>query len=192
MKVTKTKYPTKQIALICQCCKKDFFYSAKEFRRQTTKFHRLSDSFYCSRSCALKWRNQNEVGFRGEMTQEAKIKFAKIGKEQALKRSKGPFHYYVRMIWKRSNSSTITHEDIQTIWEQSKGLCPISGVKMVLKTAKSKPSPFSASIDRIDSSKDYEIGNIQFVAYSANLAKSAFSQEEISGFFLESRSQLLH
>ena len=40
----------------------------------------------------------------------------------------------------------------------------------------------TASLDRKDSSKDYDIDNVQFVAYGINLAKNSFSDDEIKAF----------
>jgi len=40
----------------------------------------------------------------------------------------------------------------------------------------------SASLDRIDSSKGYIQGNVQFVAYGINLAKNNFSDADVISF----------
>lgn len=43
---------------------------------------------------------------------------------------------------------------------------------------------FSASVDRIDSDKSYEINNIQLVCKAINLAKSDHTTQEIEEFII--------
>jgi hypothetical protein len=43
-------------------------------------------------------------------------------------------------------------------------------------------TPDRASLDRIDSSKGYVNGNIQFVSYMAQIAKNEFSDGELRSF----------
>lgn len=42
-----------------------------------------------------------------------------------------------------------------------------------------------ASLDRIDSSKGYIKGNVEFVCYAINLAKNSFTRDEMKEFLKE-------
>jgi hypothetical protein len=61
-------------------------------------------------------------------------------------------------------------------------VCPYTGKKMSLGK---ETSPYSASLDRIDSSKGYMKGNVEFVCLAVNLAKQSFSREQMMTFFQE-------
>ena len=76
------------------------------------------------------------------------------------------------------------------LWEQQKGICAITGLKMlepVGYVASRVPLklPKTASIDRINSKKGYIRGNIQWVCVFANLAKNTFDDELIKEVFKE-------
>lgn len=58
--------------------------------------------------------------------------------------------------------------------------CPILGIP--LKWNKGKASDDSYSIDRIDSSKGYVKGNIQFVSMKANRSKNNLTSAELKLF----------
>lgn len=58
--------------------------------------------------------------------------------------------------------------------------CPILGVE--LRYGGGEKSPYSASLDRIDSSKGYVVGNVQIVSLRANLMKSDATQSEMLRF----------
>ena len=58
--------------------------------------------------------------------------------------------------------------------------CPILG--MPLHFYKGKIEDDSYSYDRIDSSKGYELDNIQVISFKANRAKNNLSEEEIKLF----------
>lgn len=47
----------------------------------------------------------------------------------------------------------------------------------------SEHSPYQASLDRIDSSKGYIEGNVEFVCLAVNYAKNGFSKEQMIEFF---------
>lgn len=66
-------------------------------------------------------------------------------------------------------------EHLDEIWEKQEGKCVYTGVP--LKFANAASSNATASLDRIDSSKGYEYGNVQFVHKDANIMKMDFSSE---------------
>ena len=66
-----------------------------------------------------------------------------------------------------------TKEYLKEIWDLQKGICPITGWELILKTNKTKKeklSPRHASVDRIDHTKGYIKDNIRFVSVMANFA----------------------
>jgi len=71
----------------------------------------------------------------------------------------------------------ITH--LLDVWNNQKGICPYSGVNLVLPSYSNKNNQiYVASLDRIDSSKKYSKGNIQFVSASLNYMKGQMTHDE--------------
>lgn len=76
---------------------------------------------------------------------------------------------------------------LKELWEQQNGICPYTGIKMLLPetSAHILRSPKKASLDRINSSKDYIRGNVEFVCCAINLAKNSFTREQMKEFIAE-------
>lgn len=85
---------------------------------------------------------------------------------------------------------TITLAYLKKLWEKQRGTCPYTAIKLKLYThSKAKYGGESmksdiryASLDRIDSSKPYQTGNVQFVAWPINFAKSDVSDKQMKRF----------
>ena len=77
-----------------------------------------------------------------------------------------------------SRRETLPLEYVQDIYKHQNGLCAISGVEMTHIRGHGKV-PTNISIDRIDSSKEYEIGNIQLVCHYVNTMKMAQTTETL-------------
>lgn len=60
---------------------------------------------------------------------------------------------------------------------QIPGVCPYLGIP--LARGKGKVSPGSPSLDRIDSTKGYEPGNVEVISFRANCIKSSYSAQEL-------------
>lgn len=73
----------------------------------------------------------------------------------------------------------ITPEYLQEIWDNQKGLCYFSNRQLYISksTEEYKNGMTTASVDRIDNSKGYVIGNIRFVHKIVNLSKRILSDE---------------
>lgn len=87
----------------------------------------------------------------------------------------------------RKKKVDISLQDIKSQWEAQQGVCLLTGWKMQLmeNTSPSKQLPLTpdrASLDRIDSRKGYEKGNIRFVAYMAQCAKNVFDDKDLTNF----------
>ena len=68
----------------------------------------------------------------------------------------------------------ISKQDLEELLIASNGVCAISGFPLTLE----RNNLLLASVDRIDSSKGYIKGNVQFVAKCVNIAKSDLPQDE--------------
>ena len=75
----------------------------------------------------------------------------------------------------------LTLEYLKGVWDYQNGYCAISGLKMEMDITRESPS--KASLDRIDSSKGYVSGNVQWVCLFVNYAKSDFEDEPIKKLF---------
>ena len=78
---------------------------------------------------------------------------------------------------------TITLKDLKEQWDKQKGICVYSGIPLILPEWHApRRHPQIASLDRIDSAKDYVPNNIQFVSIIANYAKNEMAHEEMLYF----------
>jgi hypothetical protein len=102
-----------------------------------------------------------------------------------------PFRQHLRLARRRVKTNgrecNITLEYLKELWEQQSGRCPYTGWKLdnLQTTAEWNNNvlhPKTASLDRIDSSKGYIFGNVQFVSLMANYAKRDFLEEELLRF----------
>lgn len=75
-------------------------------------------------------------------------------------------------------SVTITIEDAWNLFIKQNRKCALSGIDLIIDTTAKYNT---ASIDRIDSSKGYELDNIQWVHKDINFMKRTYSQK----YFLE-------
>lgn len=72
----------------------------------------------------------------------------------------------------------ITPEYLKQLWDSQHGICPYTGFDMELIGN----SLNQASLDRIDSTKGYIKGNVEFVCLFINLAKNKFPKEDVQEF----------
>lgn len=77
----------------------------------------------------------------------------------------------------RKLSVTITIEDAWAQFKAQNSRCALTGWPLTLESVKGSYSNKTASLDRIDSSRGYEVGNIQWLHKDVNLMKSYFSDE---------------
>ena len=163
----KYKLNRKLVEVECDNCNCLFSKPASEYNRNL-KFNR---SNYCSRRCSGASCNKNG---------KQKGNFESIKDYLHKKDQYTPFRYYLRSCKRRNKDCSISLEYLKSLWEIQDGICPYSGIKLILSTyTKGHNNPiFSASLDRIDSSIGYVEGNIQFVSTSINYMKSTMSHED--------------
>lgn len=137
----------------------DFFLSKKGDR-----YGRQS---YCKPCCAAKhreWREANPVREKEQRRRWRRINRKKLMLEDARRRTvmfKLPF--------------SLTADDFEI-----PEFCPVLGVK--LEQNEGRNGPFSASLDRINPSLGYVVGNVQVISLRANIMKSDATADELRKF----------
>ena len=73
----------------------------------------------------------------------------------------------------------ITKEDLFDLYESQGGTCAITGLSFCFEMPpkKWKNHPYSLSLNRIDSSGGYTVGNLRFVLTAVNLAFSEWGED---------------
>lgn len=164
----KIKAKRKMIETICDYCHCVFEKPLSEYNRNKN----LGRSNYCSRTCVGKDCNKNgkQLG-----NPKSLLGYAANRKDQYT-----PFRYVYRNCRKRFVTCELTLEYLKSVWDSQNGICPYSGINLILPTYTTghKNPIYTASVDRIDSSKGYVPGNIQFVSMSINYMKNTMSHDE--------------
>lgn len=86
-------------------------------------------------------------------------------------------------------SEDVTLEYLWNLYQQQDGKCALSGLEIKITGKVHEPITnkngnintaldLTASLDRIDSSKGYEVGNLQWVHVRVNFMKNTYNQEE--------------
>jgi hypothetical protein len=169
--------------------------------------HRLdrntSNMAFCSKSCtAQKLTDKEELKLRGLKGSKALSPEQKryINIQRKLKNLDefSPFRLFLNGSRKKGHRQyeDLTLQYLKEVWDSQKGICALTGVPMEIRatTLEVKKRPrtplWGASLDRIDSSKEYAQGNVQFVCKGANLMKNNHTNDEALKFvkmIIESR-----
>ena len=177
------KYQGRMITVICDNCGKEFERPAKEVKRIKSKGRHL----YCCRECVGKGLSRFRTGVsRGPASEKLLDHLKQISSNRNDEFT--PFRYTFRCVKRRFKDVDITLNDLKEQWEIQEGLCPFTGLKLILPHDSNIHTIdffHRASLDRIDSSKGYVKGNIQFISTPINLMKSDKSDESIRQFLKE-------
>jgi len=175
----------KTIELTCEQCGVAYSKSLAEHKRCESRGYRR----FCSRNCGKIFMKQNGKEFVQHLQEWANGDSNKkhLANLRTLRTQNAePFKEFLRRARKSVKSKgrelDITIEQLKELWTAQDGICPYTGWKMELPKSTEKKKPNTASLDRIDSSKGYILGNIQIVCVMANFAKSDFSNEEMQEF----------
>ena len=175
MELQKYKQHRKLITVICDYCGNKFLKPESEYNRNT----KLGRKNYCSRHCCGKAICGTNLPKNWSTSSENIQNLNEIRKN--IKSC--PFKSFLRRIRSRNKIYDITAEYLEEVWNQQKGLCPYSGISLVLPKCHCNKNKLNlASLDRIDSSKGYIKGNVQFVALPINYLKSTFSDLDVKCF----------
>lgn len=176
------------VDLICEYCQKPFNRRLADVNNCK---RRGFLSVACSRQCGLALRNRAY-----SKTEKARAHLAHQSRLNNKKATKSPLErFFTRTLnsAQRTGKLGLSREDLQDLWTSQNGLCAISGIIMEIpdmlydkhkNTGRRRThlSPWRASLDRIDSSKGYVPGNVQFVCTIANIAKADFSMDQLNEF----------
>lgn len=173
------------IILNCAWCKKDFEKDKHEVSRR--KYKTKSNRWFCSRSCSASYGNKYTKRDRTHLPRHHGNDYARIYDPE--------ISWYMSRCCKDARFRAVTkderlliHEDLLNRWT---GICAISEVPLVRRSmdgscAISNPF-FIASVDRIDCSKPYEPGNLQWTSLAINLARNKMENEEFKEAFKQFR-----
>lgn len=152
----------------CFQCKQKCLKPITEINRNI----KLNRKLFCSRKCSIVYGN---INFSNRLRYD-------ISKHSDNRKS-NKFSIYLKNVKNRHKDFSLELTDLENQWNLQKGICPYSGISMILKTnKKSKAILNQASLDRIDSSKGYIKNNIEFVCLGINYLKSTFTKLEVLEF----------
>lgn len=165
--------------IICDNCKENCLKPISEVNRN----NKLNRKLFCSRNCSVTFNNKS-----GTRNTENRFDISK----KAGNRNDGftNFRYLYRSAKRRYKEFDLTLQDLKDQWDKQNGKCPYTGFQMIPRTYTKTPidKMRQASLDRIDSSKGYVVGNIEFVCCAINYLKSDFSQQEVVDFLNDFKS----
>ena len=169
------KYIRKTKKVVCFNCGNEFEKSISEIKRTKER----NGNHYCS----LKCNGQNSKMNLGENLGHGNVKYIKNtprGDEFT------GFRDFLRRARNRKKMGDLTLNDLKEQWEKQNGFCPYSGVKLQLPSISRKKKEINiinlASLDRTNSTKLYEKGNVIFVSTPINYMKNTISEDETIGF----------
>ena len=103
-----------------------------------------------------------------------------------------PFYSYIHSANQRKREKTTLEVNIDSkylskLWDKQEGICPYTRVKLYVAKRKQKDNDhrYLASLDRIDSSRGYIKGNVQFVSTSINYMKNNMTDQQTKDFIKE-------
>ena len=174
----------KIITLNCHWCKEPFERKLNEHNKNLKKGR---TKHFCKLSCFAYDRNQSmPTSFWQEQYKNRKVKPTKLTDEFS------PFRYFLNKCKSRDKEYDMDLKYLKELWETQKGMCPYTKIKMILPRATTQTgnchSLKRASLDRIDSSKGYIKGNVEFVCFGINLAKTDYTKKEMEEFIIEIRN----
>lgn len=155
----------KQIETFCNTCGNKFMKDLSEVIRN----QQLKRNNYCSRSCSGKFHIERLKTYE-------KPKGKGIRKNNPL----APLKEFIRRVQKRKFETDLDVEYLKQLWENQNGLCIYSKVQLILPSIRIKSQYlYTASLDRIDSSKGYIKGNVQFISIAMNYLKNKMTYLEM-------------
>jgi hypothetical protein len=77
---------------------------------------------------------------------------------------------------RKRRSYSLTADEEMRLVSDTKGRCSVTGIVFSLRRDKYFRAPFAPSLDRIDSGRPYELGNVRLVCVAANLAMNEWGE----------------
>lgn len=162
------------IDLTCFWCGNSYTKSIGEYNRQRS---RGAERFYCTQGCAARQRNKDNPP-RGNVLNLC---------SDNLRDELTPFRWFQARVRSRARKgpSDLTLEFLRVLWGTQQGRCAFTGWEMILPvstTGFAVRDPRNASLDRIDNTQGYVEGNVRYVSYMANIARSTFTDNQLREF----------
>ena len=170
------------LKLFCKNCGKVFDRSLSEYNRNIRD--RKQVNHFCNLSCNKKYQNKItplKGSIDGLIPNNRRDRFT-------------PYRWFLARIRYRCNTekrhkcwgTNIDLKYLKNLWENQKGICPLTGWKLFLPIDTSgwkyKKSIKKSSLDRIDCKKGYVKGNVRFVSVIANIARKATTDNQLIKF----------
>ena len=99
------------------------------------------------------------------------------------------FGFYETMCRKRAKTKGLECDVdaafLHELFNAQSGKCAVTGLSMSMNSSRHTAvdkSPYYASVDRVDSSRGYVRGNIQFVCLAINYMRNTFSMGQLTDF----------
>lgn len=164
--------------LFCNTCDSYFERPTKEVTRRIKI--KSDTKWFCTRTCAGSHLAKNFGSNGPSELNRLTTSQRSLGNEYGSKytSSERDFCTYIRRVNSRRWPSDLSLEFLMELWDEQEGLCAFSLIPLE-HPKKSKSFNTQASLDRIDSTKGYLQGNVQFVSASLNLAKGARSDQTV-------------
>lgn len=179
MEMKKSLIGRKTVTFICDECGNEGIKAKTEYERNL----KLGRKNYCCRSCAVKGASKSRTG-KTYIPSDALLEH--LDKMKSNRKDEyTPFRYTLRAVKRRYKDIDIDLEYLKEIWELQNGVCPYTGLNLVLPQDNNIHDIniiYRASLDRIDSSLGYIRGNIQFISTPINYMKSTMSDLETKRF----------
>lgn len=173
------KQKRKSVTIICDYCGKEFSKPESEYKRNI----KLGRHNFCSRSCCGK-----HIGTLGIPRTQAQLNSMRAIKNYSGNRNDkfSPFREILRTVRNRCKEFNLDLPYLAELWNTQNGICPYTKLKLILPTWNNNPDiRYRASLDRIDSSKGYIKGNVQFVATPINYLKGTMSDKDTKSYLRE-------
>lgn len=168
-------YKRKCQAVTCHQCHGLFDKPISDIKRNL----RIGINNFCSRNCSVKYAH-----VVGHYRKAYKTSHKNLPRR--LRDEFSPFRRLLGSCNRRFNDFSLTLVDVKNQWDKQKGVCPYTGIKLSLDTYSSQASDEDkmrqASLDRIDSTKGYAVGNVEFIAMPINYMKHDFSKDVVLNF----------
>lgn len=174
-----------KVKIKCFECGHDFL----KFKSDIVRSEKINRPNFCSKECRLKnIRNGSQSDYYKNY-KYAITKFCGSRQDEF-----SPFRRFTSISRKQDRiklygNPTITVQYLKRLWERQNGRCAYTNIKMILprntKEYITVHSLKKASLDRIDSSKGYIEGNVEFVCQGINYAKNSFTRKQMKEFIAE-------
>ncbi len=173
-----------KITLNCPECGKDYEKDKSEYNRN----QKLGRICYCSNSCSAKARNKDPE-LKKKLIEHANSQINKEQLKQNSNNRRDEFTSFRNLLkctkQRKQHENNLDLEYLKNLWQEQKSICPYTKILLELPEYSNShlihPTK-RASIDRIDSSKGYIKGNVQYVSTPINYMKNTMSHEETLEF----------